>query len=541
MARYFLAGTQDDAPLRFELTPEVQLVGRTTDCDIPVPDAAVSRRHAEVRTENERVYIKDLGSLNGTFINGNPLKGETVISTGDKARFGHVTLTLLEHEATPYTRLSSDDEPSSSATMTTSIHEIRAEATRSRSARILSAVSEAGVMLSKRMEMEDIYESVLDLLEKFIKASRILILEGEPTNGDHSVLASRVDDTAPDEPLRMSKNMLKSIIEEGRSFLTSDAATDDQWDTKQSIVKLGVRAAMGAPLFDNDRILGAMYVDSRTSGLTYQSEDLQLLTLLANMVAVKITNSRLEEEERTLEQLRQELSVVAGSLKNLLPTTIPSLDDYQMFAHQDPCEDIGGDLYDVRAMKDGRVWLVVGDVTGHGIGAALLMSNVMAGLQILEDQCEDPVCLVSQLEAYLGQHVELGQFVTLWAGVLDPATGHIEYVNAGHNPPFVLGKGDTQKLPTTGLPVAILPGGQDRTAKEFVLEKGSTLLVFSDGVSEFTQNEVQYDEGRMQEFLGRVGDEDAETLGKELLRDVEQFGGGQPAADDLTLLVVKRA
>jgi serine phosphatase RsbU (regulator of sigma subunit) len=89
--------------------------------------------------------------------------------------------------------------------------------------------------------------------------------------------------------------------------------------------------------------------------------------------------------------------------------------------------------------------------------------------------------------------------------------------------------------------VAILPGGQDRTAKEFVLEKGSTLLVFSDGVSEFTQNEVQYDEGRMQEFLGRVGDEDAETLGKELLRDVEQFGGGQPAADDLTLLVVKRA
>ena len=540
MAKFFLAGTQGETPLRFELTPDMQLVGRTPDCDIQVQDSAVSRRHAEVRIDQDKVRVRDLGSLNGTFVNGSPLKGETLLSSGGKVRFGHVTLTVQEHEATPYTRLAPDGD-TAQATVTTSIHEIRNQVKASRTSRMLGAVSEAGQMLSKHMEMEDIYESVLDLLERFITASRILILEGEPTDGEHAVLAARVHDTAPDEPLRISRNMLRGIVQDGKSFLTSDAATDEQWDTKGSIVRLGVHAAMGAPLFDNDRVLGALYVDSRMAGLMYQAEDLQLLTLLANMVSVKITNSRLEEEERALDQLRKELEMAARIQRNLLPTQIPHMEEYQVFAHQTPCEDIGGDLYDVRALKDGRLWLVLGDVTGHGIGAALLMCNVMAGLQILEDQCEDPVCLVTKLEEYLGQHVELGQFVTLWAGILDPATGHIEYVNGGHNPPLIITPGgDTQMLPTTGLPVAILPGTQERGANECVLEKGSTLLVFSDGVSEFTQDQTQYDEGRMQEFLDKMVDKDAETLGEGLLRDVEEFGGGQPAADDLTLLIVKR-
>lgn len=538
MSRYFLAGMMGGTPLRFELSEEVQTVGRTPDNQIHIADPAVSRQHARIHVDGEdRVHLEDLDSMNGTLVNGSPLKGEKVLAVGDKVRIGHAALTLVQHEATPYTTLT--NESGAGVTLTTTIQEIRNQARRSRSDRILAALAETGQMLSKQMDLSELYEQVLDLLDRTLTTGRIVLLEGT-AEGETRVLASRLNQSAGDQPLRLSKTMLREILENGRSFLTTDAAHDSQWDSKGSIVSLGVYAAMGAPLFDNDRILGAMYVDSRTSGLNYTAEDLQLLTLLANMVAVKITNSRLEQEERALEAIRRELALAARIQTNLLPTSIPEVEGYRIFAHQEPCEDIGGDLYDVRQLPDGRVWLILGDVTGHGVGAALLMANCMAGLQILEDQVTDPLTLVEFLERHLERNVEIGQYVTLFAGILDPASGKLDYVNAGHPPPLVLGPGDDAHLVTCGPPVAILPGTQERVRRETVIEPGRTLLVFSDGVTEFSRDGVQYDEGRMQEFLAAHHQDEAEILGRKLLEDVEAFGGGVAADDDLTLLLATR-
>jgi serine phosphatase RsbU (regulator of sigma subunit) len=297
---------------------------------------------------------------------------------------------------------------------------------------------------------------------------------------------------------------------------------------------------MGAPLFDNDRILGAIYVDSRAVAVTYTAEDLNLLTLLANMTAVKATQSRLEKEEVALTLLRQEMALAARIQRNLLPKDLPAPPGYAVFAHQSPCQDVGGDLYEVRILADGRVWIALGDVTGHGVGAALLMSSAMAGIRILADDCERPADLVRRLEEHLGRQVEMGQFVTLFAGLLDPASGRLEYVNAGHVPPLLFQNGERIPLPATGLPVALLPGGVEREVADCVLEPGSALLVISDGVSEFMRGDLQYDEGRFQAFLEAVTCREAETLGRALLADVEDWSGGAPAADDVTLLVVSR-
>jgi sigma-B regulation protein RsbU (phosphoserine phosphatase) len=202
---------------------------------------------------------------------------------------------------------------------------------------------------------------------------------------------------------------------------------------------------------------------------------------------------------------------------------------------------VGGDLYDVRPTKDGELWLLLGDVSGHGVAAALLMANVMAGLYILAEGCQEPLQLVSRLEGYLLQHVELGRFVTLFAGLLDPRTGRMRFVNAGQNPPLVITAQGRSTLPTTGPPVVILPGVQRRTTEECQLEPGTLLLLASDGVTEFTRDGVQYDEGRFQEFLDRLGPAGAETAGRALLEDVSEWSGGIPASDDLTVLMLKRS
>jgi phosphoserine phosphatase RsbU/P len=537
MSTFILSGTHGTTPLRFPLRQGTQVVGRTRESDITIVDAAISRRHAEVSVDGDRVILKDLGSLNGTLVNGAPLSGETTLRPGDQIRFGQVTLVLGGEDERPRSPIFG--ETSTGATLTTTFAEIRNRAEKSRSDRLLAALADAGQLLSRRMEPDEVYEKVLDLLERVLESSRILVLE--PTGeGELRVAASRVKNRDASESLRMSRTIIRDILVDGRSFLTTDAARDAQWNARESIVGLGVQAAMGAPLFDNDTILGAIYVDSLSATGIYSAEDLSLLTLLAHMTAVKVTNSRLEKEELALAELRQELSLATRIQTNLLPKEIPPLDGYAVFAHQSPCQAVGGDLYDVRPGPDGRVWLVLGDVTGHGIGAALLMSSAMAGLGILAEQCTDAGELVRRLQAHMEHTVEMGQYLTLFAGLLDPATGRLEYVNAGHVPPIVVGAGERRTLGGTGFPVALLPGGPAQETAECVLEPGSTLLVFSDGVSEFSRDNVQYDEGRFDALLDRLGPAEAEPLGRALLADVEDFGGGEAAEDDLTLLIVHR-
>jgi len=537
MSQWILSGTLGDRPLRFQIEDGVHTVGRTPENTVALPDAAVSRRHAELRVDQGHLVLRDLGSMNGTFVNGVQLKGERQIAAGDEIRFGQVVLTV-DGAQTPPPRPLITANAATNFTITTTIEEIRQQARQSRSDRVLASVSEAGQMLSRSMDLNELYEKVLDLISKSITASRVLLLA--KTDGEPEIVASRIGDSAPEEPLRLSRSMLASILDEGKSFLTADAAEDAQWENKGSIVSLGLHAAMGAPLFDNDRILGAIYVDSRTAGLSYEADDLRLLTLLGNMVAVKITNSRLEAEEKTLEELRRELSLAARIQTNLLPKDIRAVPGYDIFAYQAACADVGGDLYDVRPAQNGQVWIILGDVSGHGVAAALLMSNVMAGIQILTETSADPLDLVTKLEAYVSQHIELGRFLTLFVGLLDPSSGALRYVNAGQNPPLLLSRLGRTPLENSGLPVAILPGVHARKPLECHLAQGDLLLVASDGITEFNHQGLQYDEGRFQQFLDGIGTKGAEETGRSLLRDLESWSEGAAADDDVTLLVIKR-
>jgi serine phosphatase RsbU (regulator of sigma subunit) len=537
MARYILSGMMGQKPLRYELKPGVQTLGRSSACEIVLPDPAVSKQHAEIEMSGSAIVVRDLGSRNGTYVNDEQVAGSQVVTSKDTIRLGHLVLRVKDQEYSTVTKLS--PESTTSESISTSIDEARTMVGEGRSDGLIGAVHEAGQLLSRRMEIGRLSETLIDLLERFVHADRILLIDGELVDGAPRVLASRVKGADPDEPLRMSRTMLSEVLEKKRSFLTKDATADDRFSAHESIISSGVHAAMAAPLFDNDRILGVVYVDSRNPLISYGSEELRLLTLLANMMAVKISNSRLEAAEQERERLQREIEFASRIQRNLLPQTLPDIEGYDIFAFQAPCHEVGGDLYDLKATRDGMLWLALGDVTGKGMGAALLMANAMAGLQILEEDIADPVPLVERLHKHVSRHVETGQFVTLFAGMLDPRTGTIRYVNAGHNPPVVVGNGGIRELESTGIPVALLP---DHTWTEAVLslDRGETLIVFSDGVTETTHESLQYDEGRWQKFLEEAGGVGSKELGKRLLADIEDFRGDDPIADDLTLLIIKR-
>lgn len=537
MARYILSGMHGQRPVRFELQPGSQKLGRSSVCEIVLPDPAVSKQHAEVQLEGGSIMVNDLGSRNGTFVNEVRITDPTKLEPKDNLRIGHMTLKLKDQEYSTVTRLS--PESSTKPQLTTSIDEAKTMAGQTHSDVMIGALHEAGQLLSKRLSLDELYESIIELLGRFVRADRIMLIDGELKDGEPHVLASQTKNADPDAPLRLSRTMLREVLESRRSFLTRDALADDRFSAQESIISTGTHAAMAAPLFDNDNILGVVYVDSKNPTVVYDSEELNRLTLLANMVAVKMTNSRLEVAEEERRRLMAEAERANQIQRNLLPQEEPIVAGYDIFAFQKTCHEVGGDLYDYRSDADGQFWLSLGDVTGKGMGAAMLMSSAMAGLQLLEEQVSTPLELVSRLHRHMARRVEMGQFVTLFSGVLDPATGELHYVNAGHNPPILLRENEKLELDSTGIPVGLLPE-YTWTDARCVLNPGDTLIIFSDGVTETERGEEQYEDHEWAKFLDRARGVGSKDLTDQLLEDLDRFAGDEPDGDDLTLLIVRR-
>jgi serine phosphatase RsbU (regulator of sigma subunit) len=466
--------------------------------------------------------------------------GDYVLSARDNLRIGHLVLRVKDQEYSTITKLSPESTTTSS--ISTSIDEAKSMAgTTSKGESLIGAVHEFGQLLSRHMTVDQLYETQIDLLSKFIRADRIMLIDPDVKGDDPVVLASRVTGSSSELPIRISRTMLNEVLEHRRSFLTKDATADDRFRAQESIISYGVHSAMASPLFDNDNILGVVYLDSRSPLVSYGTEELQLLTLLANMMAVKITNTRLEEAEEQRKALMKELELATKIQRNLLPRGVPELPGYEVFAYQATCDEVGGDLYDYRPSADGRLWLTLGDVTGHGIGAALLMATTMAGLQLLCEDLSDPVSLADRLHRHVSRHVDTGQFVTMFLALLDPESGVIRFVNAGHPPAVVLRPDGQHELTSTGIPVAMLPDIK-WTEGSYTIQPGETLVIFSDGVTEAPgpRDGLQYDDGRWQEFLMDAGGKSAEALGQDLLEDIRMFQSGRAADDDLTLLILRR-
>jgi serine phosphatase RsbU (regulator of sigma subunit) len=312
---------------------------------------------------------------------------------------------------------------------------------------------------------------------------------------------------------------------------------------QQSIVAQDLRSAMAVPLMHHDDTLGALYVDTNDPLTGYGESDLQVLTLLGQMLGAKIANARLLEVARERDRLEEELRTAATIQQRLLPQTLPDVCGYEIFASQETCEAVGGDLYDADVLPNGRLQVVLGDVSGKGIPAALLMSDVLAMVRALRPFALPVADLVERLHRHVLGRTEAERYLTLFVAEIDPVSHRIEYVNAGHPPPrLVHADGSAEKLDTTGIWVGLvdLPG-VEYTSSTLDFPAGSTLVVTSDGIDEAGRGDEEfYGDARYDAMLPEWAGGSAEEIGARLLEDVASFRGSTPAGDDVTLVVVHR-
>jgi serine phosphatase RsbU (regulator of sigma subunit) len=325
-------------------------------------------------------------------------------------------------------------------------------------------------------------------------------------------------------------------------LLVRDTALDEAFKSRDSIVGQQVQSVMAVPLQTSDRVIGLINVDSRSFARPITPDDLDLLTVLANVAAIRIENQRLALVEVQKQIISRDLEQAADIQRRLLPHQSPVVPGYEIAGHNLPCQTVGGDYFDFFPYDDGRIGLVLGDVSGKGMPAALLMTALKGGMQVLlGEPPSDVASVMTRLDRVVAANFPRNRFVSLFFGLLEPTSGDLIYCNAGHNPPFLVrASGSIERLPSCGTILGIFPeiGYEVKTCR---LERGDVLTLYSDGVTEENNPAgEEFGEDRLSQLLLEKGRGQAKDLVEGIRRAVLAWAAGASAADDVTVVVARR-
>jgi len=331
------------------------------------------------------------------------------------------------------------------------------------------------------------------------------------------------------------------VLHDKSSILVRDAQRDDAFKSRQSIVEQKVHSMMAVPLQAKERIIGLIYVDSPFVLREFTEEDLHLLTVMANVAATRLENARLAEIEQAERIMKRDLAQAAEIQLRILPAKAPAVPGLDLAGFNMASRTVGGDYYGFFPYPDGRVALALGDVSGKGMPAALLVMSLQARLEVLAEDPHDLVDLMTRLNKITCTNSPENRFITFFFAVLNPTSGELTFANAGHNPPIVVrASGDVEKLEGGGPVLGVLPSAQypqQRTR----LGKGDLLVIYSDGVTEANDtSQGEYGEECLTDVLREHHGESAEAIVAAVTESVNRFSAGAPQADDITLIVVKR-
>ncbi|MEP7270357.1 MAG: SpoIIE family protein phosphatase [Acidobacteriota bacterium] len=572
MPRLIVKATPSHADSLVELTRLRTTIGRSARNDLCVEDPFTSRLHAEIRRQGDHLWLSDLGSANGTYLNGMRLATTSQLHDRDRIRIGETEIEFSERADTAPTGgrtsiLVSDsysglmpeatitaESRKSASNLLSSIE--AAQRTQIRPAvgpvaysqdDTLAIISRVSLTLLSPLSLEDATEQVLDSVFSALPADRayMLLLEKEEGTGAPVLVckAMKTRSSAHNElsQVEISRSISDQVLKHGASVLTQDALHDPRFQEHRSIALGGIRSVMAVPLALEGRVLGMIYVDSPFHTNRFTERDLQLLTLIAGVAAIRIENVHLLEMQQEKKRLENELAVASEIQLRLQPAVPPPIPGYDLIGVSFPCYEVGGDYYDFIAKRDGRFAIALGDVSGKGTGAALLMSSVHAAVRAQTTTRLSASEVVSEVNIYIHDNTPSNRYVTLFYSELDARTHELTYINAGHNPPLLVrANGEVTRLDIGGFPVGITPDGEYREGWA-QLFPGDVLVIYSDGASE-SQNEEgdEFGEGRLLEIVQKNRTRTAAGIRDRIDEALTQFVGKAKTIDDLTLVILKR-
>ncbi len=533
-----------------ELEQQKVILGRHPKCDIVVDASAVSRYHAQITKRGASFFVEDLGSRNGTFINEQVVSEPIKLRHNDNIRICDVVYSyrsdapLVPDHSTAV--VIQDDNPDAVSsimsrfdmTMAGSVANIHVGADVK-----LAAVLEITNALGRTLSLSDILPPVLESLFKvFAQAERgFMILKDAGNNIDVPYSHFR---HANDGSVSISRTIVYRAMDSRQAILSADAATDSRFSLTESIAQVQIRSFMCVPLIDNDDIVvGVIQIDTLDANRRFTDSDLEILAGLAPLIAKAIQTAQLHDEMLAQRALQRDLELAQQVQIALLPQKQPDIAGWEFFDHYRAANIIGGDYFDYVPLSGGRVGVIVADVSGHGIAAALIMTKLSAEAKFCLAANDNPADVVARLNTLMCDDAVEDRFVTMVLLVISPNDGTVRMANAGHLCPVLRDtNGKTVDVAdfATGLPLGVMDGFEYESAT-FEMKPGEIVTLVTDGITEATdkEDEEMYGLDRMRKSCQRMSDR-LDEYGSLIVQDVQQFGHFAAQGDDICVVCMKR-
>ncbi|QDU60922.1 Phosphoserine phosphatase RsbU [Planctomycetes bacterium Pan216] len=547
----------NNAGQRVELTTETVRMGRHPDCEVVIDASSVSRFHARLIRDGDQYLIEDLKSRNGTYVNGQRVEGTVPLRDNDRVK---ICETLLVYNGIGSTSPSTgipqrpeesdlqveESEDNASATVLTSLDARRSSesfASVNPEAK-LRAMIEISQAIGQTLELDALFPKILDsLFGIFPHADRAMLLIRD---GNGRLIPRAVKHRRESEDtVRYSRTIVEAALDERKAILSADAASDERFAMSQSIAEFRIRSVMCAPLLAQDQdALGVIQIDTQSTHERFEEDDLQILVSVASQAAVSLLNAQMHEDVLRQQRTEQELAFARRVQTAFLPQEMPELDGYSFWAYYEAAGQVGGDYYDFVKLSNGNQAVILGDVSGKGVPAALMMSKVTSDTKVsLLSLADNPPEAMGRINNAICSAGLDDRFITMAICVIDPTTHKITMVNAGHMSPMIL-KLDGSVAEPAGDDIAGLPAGVmddfDYESTEVVLEPGETVVLFSDGVDEaMNSKNEQYGLVRLREVVAS-GPRVPGELGPHILADVQKHVAGYKQSDDMTMVAFGR-
>src|SRR2546426_4136965 len=509
-------------------------LGRAPENKIVVNDSAVSRKHAEITLRADGYWIQDLESKNGTKVNGTLIKAPSRLNAGDRIDIGPCQIHFArDAERGPSARVADRRAPGpahavplsdlvGSAQSATNLKAIAATgASPQRMAEFYERMERLGPALLAHKPMAELFQFIVDLTSDVMRSDRtVLILRGD---GGQELIpkATKQRGSTAGQEIVVSRSIARRAIDDRTAILTSDAQSDARFKEQQSVIRQRINSAMCVPLWHEEEVLGVLYVDNVAAPVPYEHTDLLILTHIGHLAAVKILETTAFEEQLAMDA---ELKRAATLQQSLLPTEPLLAAPYRIAGKNIPSSDVGGDYFDFIDGDTPVLTVGLGDVAGKGMPAALLMTNLHATVRAhVESESELPL-VMGRLNRSLHRAVHGDRFITLVLIAIERKSGDVRYVNAGHNPPFLVrASGETEKLSGGGLLLGMFPEATYESA-QLRIDPGDILVLYSDGVTEAMDDSgEEFGEERLVSFLRENRGMEPERMVESLIRTVHEY------------------
>ncbi|MEO1970672.1 MAG: SpoIIE family protein phosphatase [Pirellulaceae bacterium] len=527
---------------------DTQTLGRHPDCEIVIEVGAVSRQHARVSsTPKEGVYVvEDLGSRNGTFLNGQAVAEPTSLKDGDRIRICDVEFSYLATQPAHTLDLGDasslnvllDDSRSNVTIMSKLEVSTRGSVQLTASAEAkLEALLDINRSLAKALSLDDVLPEVLNSLFRiFLQADRGFIVLDE--GGELIPRWTKSRREGDGESIRISRTVVREVMNSGEAILSADAVADERFEMSQSVADFRIRSMMCAPLLDNEgKAIGVLQVDTLDQNKRFTSDDLGVLASVASQAAIAIDNAWMHEAAIHQQAVERDLQLARDVQQSFLPDLLPEVPGYRFYHYYSPANHVGGDFYDYIELPDGRLAIIVADVVGHGIAAAMLMAKFAAESRFCLASGGRPADAVSKLNDRMCL-LDLDRFVTMILVILDAESNKITIVNAGHMEPICRHKdGEVVELATScrGIPIGIMDGFDYEQAEHTLLD-GDRLFLYTDGINETMDPAGKcFGIERVRDWMSQMhGDVKEES--ERLIAELDQFRSSDAQFDDMCMV-----